>query len=271
MSGLTDRSGESRPSETPRALADLAASLADARPSEAVARALAEAWEARTGASSHAATRLAPAAPPVPLASRRRLPARRWVGLAGAAAAMVVATSALVVWRGGAAPDNDAAAPVPVAAGEPRPDHAPQPSDAIAVPPAPAAVVAAVPDGPLAPPPGTPPHPTSEPARRTTRGEAHLAGRPAADRPAPDRAAPEGRRAEARPVGGSAEDGEAPFIWLRGADQLEPGLGVQVVRVQLPRVGWDTGSPRPVLVEADLLMGFDGQPRAVRMVRTSTR
>lgn len=266
MSGLTDRSGESRPSETPRALADLAASLADARPSESVARALAEAWEARAGAPAPAAATQASASPPVPLVSRRRLSARRWVGLAGAAAAMVVAASALFMWRGGAAPDGDAAVPVPASVLEPPPDRALRPADAIALPPAPAAVVAAVPDGPLAPPPGTLPHPTPEPPRRTTRGEVRPTGRPATAPPAA-----EGMLAEARPVAASAEDGEAPFIWLRGADQLEPGLGVQVVRVRLPRVGWDTGSPRPVLVEADLLMGFDGQPRAVRMVRTSTR
>jgi hypothetical protein len=62
-----------------------------------------------------------------------------------------------------------------------------------------------------------------------------------------------------------------PFVWIRGADEIEPGLGLRIVRVQLPRMRWDAGTPRPELVDADVLMGSDGQARAVRVAWTDAR
>jgi hypothetical protein len=77
------------------------------------------------------------------------------------------------------------------------------------------------------------------------------------------------------PVAGPAAETAAnhvePFVWIRGADEIEPGLGLRIVRVQLPRMRWDAGTPRPELVDADVLMGSDGQARAVRVAWTDAR
>ena len=209
---------------TPRALADLSASLHAAGASATVTQALGEAWQAM-----HAS-------------QPQRTASWRWPVL-GAVAALAIA----VVWfgwgRSTIAPDS----------------------------PMPEGLVAAVPGGPFEPPPVTtavtePPAtvidrvtpavderaPAVVPADRTGR-------RPRAGRRAAGGGRPEQVVARAEPE---------PFVWIRGADGVELGLGLQIVRMQVPRLRWAAGMPTRELVEADVLMGTDGQARAVRVVRT---
>lgn len=133
--------------------------------------------------------------------------------------------------------------------------------------PAPVGMVAAVPAGPLEPPPPTSPVDGAAVVRPTP------AEVPAGTRPALTvRAAAQGVATDMTgPAAATAPDDVEPFVWIRGADEIEPGLGLRIVRVQLPRVRWDTGTPRPELVNADVLMGSDGQARAVRVAWTDGR
>lgn len=266
MSGLTLPPSSDR-DETPRALADLAAASRDASPSADVMRALDVAWADLHGDGAAGARASRP-------------PVSRWgwwaaAGGLGAAAALVVALAS------GPQPGAPAAVPAPeieavaqadaegpgssdtpaeIGAAE-TPAGSPVGSRGIGADAVP--LVAAVPGGPFEPPPPPPRMPSPTPAsdRASTR-------RP--DRGAPARARPEAASA-ATAQAASAATAPDPFVWLRGADEVEPGLGLQIVRVQVPRLRWDTGVPRRDMVEADVLMGFDGQPRAVRMVRTGGR
>lgn len=244
MSGVIDPRGDhSSPhetkSQTPRALVDLAASLRHVGASEAVERALDQAWR-----DLHADHPAAEAGGP-------RRPIRLWMWTAATPAAAV--TLAL---RLGPATPGPASAPME-----------------------PEVVVAAVPGGPLEPPPSRLPAAEAAPARPARMGErTDRAAAPSPSRAASAPGASPGRASAGRsspvaaaPARAAAGDEVEPFVWIRGADEIEPGLGLQIVRVQLPRVQWDTGTPRREFVNADVLIGNDGQPRAVRVVQAGLR
>lgn len=255
MSGLNETPGPRTDETTPRALVDLAASVRDAGPSAAVSQALDAAW-----ADLHGTTPTAHAAP---------APIAWWAWAAGGA---VAASVALALWvaqpdrrsePGRSDPAEGPSASASAETAKPgtgvtapaggEQDESSGPDDSHPL------QMVAVPEGPFAPPPSRPG--TTRPAR------------PGAERPrdeATGRLAALGATSPALEGESAEAPAEAePFVWLRGADQIEPGMGVQLVRVQVPRLRWDAGMPQRVLVEADLLMGMDGQPRAVRMVRTS--
>lgn len=236
MSGLippTGRESEAR-SDTPRAIADLARALEDEGPSTHVEQALSAAWDAMHGEG--------------PVVQPRHAPA--WPGWAlpalGAVAALLIAPAWVMLSQapGRGAPDD----PVPVG------------------------LEAAVPGGPFEPPTTRP----SEAPRNVSPSGAAVDRRSPVRRPVPA-----GRHVArphvpdtdvVRPAQVSLGDDVAePFVWIRGADEIEPGLGVHVVRVQVPRLRWDAGTARREVVDADVLMGNDGQARAVRVVRTGTQ
>lgn len=236
MSGLiapTDHQPEAR-SDTPRAIAELARALEGDGPSPHVEQALSAAWDAMHGVGPVVQPRHAPAWP------AWALPAL------GAVAALLIAAAWVIVSQtpGRGAPDD------PVRVG----------------------LEAAVPGGPFEPPPTSRPvvPPDVRPSgaavdrRAPVRRPVPAEGRDGARPHAPDTHV-------VRPAQVALGDATEPFVWIRGADEIEPGLGVHVVRVQVPRLRWDSGMPRRELVDADVLMGNDGQARAVRVVRTGTQ
>ena len=125
----------------------------------------------------------------------------------------------------------------------------PAPSVLPVQPPA-ARQMAALPAGPLAPPPVAGPTRDGEPARPP--GRAPRPGRAAvsastASAAVPAATAPQVVTAAVQPGGAALTDAE-PFVWIHGADEIEHGLGLRIVRVQLPRMRWDAATPRPDLV-----------------------
>lgn len=246
MSGVIDpRGDQSSPhdarSQTPRALVDLAESLRHVGASDAVEWALDQAWH-----DMHRDHPAADAGGP----TRRPMPLWAWPVL-GAAAAIALAL------RLGPATPGPASAPVE-----------------------PEAVVAAVPGGPLEPPPPRVPEADAAAVRPTRTGQRtdNRPNGPSSSRETSASGTSPGRASVGRnppvataPAPAAAGDEVEPFVWIRGADEIEPGLGLQIVRVQLPRLRWDTVTPRREFVNADVLMGNDGQPRAVRVVRTNLR
>lgn len=240
MPGVTDPTSEpslttETTSQPPRALVELAASLRHTGASPSVEQALDEAWRAMHATEAAVAGAAGPA--------RRIVPVWTWPVLA-AAAAVVVAL------RLG----------IPTAPSLPDPQS-------------PDRVVAAVPAGPFEPPPTA--APVDDPATVRAAGLEAPAVPPAPTVRAVASGAPTGLRPGPLPVAGPAAETAAndvePFVWIRGADEIEPGLGLRIVRVQLPRMRWDAGTPRPELVNADVLMGSDGQARAVRVAWTDAR
>lgn len=230
MSGLTPPNDQPPLPETPLALTDLARSLDGVSPSPHVERALEAAWGAM-----HAST------------DARQVRHRRswvvWTAPALAAAAALLVATAWVGWTNSTldGPDD--------------PQHV--------------GVEAAVPGGPFEPPPPVAPAGTRMPVRPDLRDNTPAASRRVVPPPGPPSRRPDTpARSVVRPAQGAVGDDPEPFVWLRGADDIEPGLGVHVVRVQVPRLRWDGGTPSRELVDADVLMGNDGQARAVRVVRT---
>lgn len=222
--------------ETPRALAELRASLGDASPSPGVERELETAWRALHDTRPTSAT-----------------PGRGWsTALGSAAAVLAVLLGAWLL--------------------QPRDLSAPQTSSV--------ARGTAVPDSPLVPPPREPAGPLRPPPKggeaaapgdqRATSDAGLVPSTPSAGRSAPSppgSGRANGRRPAPTAALSASRDEPEPFEWLRGADDVEPGLGLEIVRVHVPRVLWDVSGPRRVLLEADLLMGHDGQPRAIRLAR----
>jgi hypothetical protein len=160
-------------------------------------------------------------------------------------AAAAVLVLAVVVWRGTASrPAPDAARPAPAAV-------AIEPADVLAAT-----------------------SPAASPAPR--RDEATIAGTPrdASPQAAPVRARP--ARGLVQPAEPAADDGVLRFVSLPtaiGLPELESGriVRVELATAVLPAYGFDVvpGSESGV-VEADVLVGQDDQPRAIRFVNLKT-
>ena len=209
--------------------------VADAAPQPASSEAI-EAQLLRAFAERHAAGSRQAASPRTPVGA---LAAWRWL----AAAAVLVL--AVVVWRGTASwRSPDAAGPAPAAV-------ATEPAEVLAAAPAAAA-----------------------PAPR--RGEAAIATLPRdvspQTSPARARAAP----GFVQPTEPDGDDGVLRFVSLPtaiGLPEFESGriVRVELATAMLPAYGFDVvpGSESGV-VEADVLVGQDDQPRAIRFVNLKT-
>jgi hypothetical protein len=135
----------------------------------------------------------------------------------------------------------------------------------------PVVVADAVPSGPFEPPPRPPVATPKADATRPDAGDAAPALAAAGGERATARRPAAGRRAAARQHQAVERDEAEPFVWIPGADTIEPGLGLQVVRMRVPQARWEGRPPGSDAVEADVLMGEDGLARAVRVVRASSR
>jgi hypothetical protein len=236
MSGV-EHSRDREPPAVPPVLQHLAESSREWQPSARVEDALSASWEAAAASRSAGAT--------VRRDPRGTARVRTWAPWGALAASLV---AALVWWgmagRGSIEPsatfaDSGSAEVAP---------GLPVSGDTGSA--GPVARPVAVPSGPFGPPP---PRPAAEPARDP---------KPSVSRPAASASL------ALREVESEEPD---PFVWLPGADAIEPGLGLQVVRMTLPNARWDGRAPGQDAVQADVLMGEDGLARAVRVVRTSTR
>jgi len=194
-----------------------------------------EAQLLRAFAAQHAAGSRAAASP------RRPVGARAVWGWLAAAAVLVLA---VVVWRGTTplqAPD--AAGPGPAA-----------------VATTPAEVLAGAPSAPAA----------AAPAPRRDEAAIATLSRNVSPQAAPGRAAAAGERAQ--PAAPAEDDGVLRFVSLPtavGLPELESGriVRVELATAMLPAYGIDmVPDTEAGVVEADVLVGQDGQPRAIRFV-----
>lgn len=243
MSGVDDSRDRAR-AAVPPVLQQLAESSREWQPSARVDEALRASWEAAGGSRSAGSTiRRGP----------RAADLRTWAPWGALAASLV----AVLMWWGVADRSTEPSATsadsrrAEVASGVPASGDTGR-AEPVARP-------VAVPSGPFGPPP---PRPSAEPARDP---------KASASRPRPA-ARPSRPAASASLARHQVESDEPdPFVWLPGAEAIEPGLGLQVVRMTLPNARWDGRAPGQDAVQADVLMGDDGLMRAVRVVRTTSR
>ena len=190
----------------------------------------------RAFAAQHAAW---PGRAPAPRAPNTARTAWGWLATA---AALVVA---VVVWRGTASwRSPDAAGPVPAGMAA-----------------APAASVETAP-------------PAAEPAPRGDEATLAALDRNVAPQAAPDPAGTEGERA--LPAAPAEDDSVLRFVSLPtaiGLPELESGriVRVELATAMLPAFGFDVvPESESGVVEADVLVGQDDQPRAIRFVNLKT-
>jgi len=215
--------------------------LADSSPQPSRSEAI-EAQLLRAFAERHAAG--------APQAASTRTPAGAMAAWGWLAAAAVLVL-AVVAWRGTALWRS------PAAAGPGLVAVAPEPAESLAAAPAAAARASAA------------------PAPRRVEETTPTPGRDASPpQPAPARARP--ARGLVQPAEPAADDGVLRFVALPtaiGLPELESGriVRVQLATAMLPAYGFDVvPSSESGVVEADVLVGQDDQPRAIRFVNLKT-